>query len=175
MDEQFNDLQRLLRLKRYEAPPPDYFEDFLTEFHRRQRAELLRRPLWRLALDRLEGALPTFSPARYAYAGACAAAVAATVLASTHILTSGPAGGTMVAANTSAAAAVDETYHAPLSGRTVAANPPRINILTSRPSLRLSPELDFNRPRPAAVSYASSRPRYVLDTQPVSYEKPYSF
>ena len=173
MDDQFNDLQRLLRLKRHEAPPPDYFEDFLIEFHRRQRAELLRRPLWRLALDRLEGALPVFSPARYAYAGACAAAVAATVLASTHILTGGPAG-TVAAANAPTVPVEVESFHAPLPARAVAANP-RINILTSRPSLRLSPELDFNRPRPAAVSYASSRPRYVLDTQPVSYEKPYSF
>ena len=174
MDEQFNDLQRLLRLKRYEAPPPDYFEDFLIEFHRRQRAELLRRPLWRLALDRLEGALPVFSPTRHAYAGACAAAVAATVLASTHILTGGPAG-TVAASNAPTVPVEVESFHAPLSGRTVAVNPPRINILTSRPSLRLSPELDFNRPRPAAVSYASSRPRYVLDTQPVSYEQPYAF
>ena len=175
MDDQFNDLQRLLRLKRHEAPPPDYFEDFLIEFHRRQRAELLRRPLWRLALDRLEGALPAFSPSRYAYAGACAAAVAATALASTHILTGGPAAGTLVASNAPAVPAGGESFRAPLSARAVAVNPPRINILTSRPLLRLSPELDFNRPRPAAVSYAGSRPRYVLDTQPVSYEKPYSF
>ena len=35
-----------LRLKRYEQPPPGYFENFLHEFHRRQRDELLRQPLW---------------------------------------------------------------------------------------------------------------------------------
>jgi hypothetical protein len=36
MDE-FNDneIARLLRLKRYEQPPPGYFENFLHEFHRR--------------------------------------------------------------------------------------------------------------------------------------------
>src|SRR5437899_11713516 len=53
MDE-FNDseIARLLRLKRYEQPPPGYFENFLHEFHRRQRNELLRQPLWRICLER---------------------------------------------------------------------------------------------------------------------------
>ena len=53
MDE-FDDreIARLLRLKRYEQPPPGYFENFLHEFHRRQRDELLRQPLWRICLER---------------------------------------------------------------------------------------------------------------------------
>src|SRR5919198_3618912 len=53
MDE-FNDneIARLLRLKRYEQPPPGYFENFLHEFHRRQRDEMLRQPLWRICLER---------------------------------------------------------------------------------------------------------------------------
>ena len=75
MEDDFTDLQRLLRLKRHETPPPDFMEDFLFEFHQRQRAELLKRPLWRLALDRFEGALPTFQVQRYAYAGSFAAVV----------------------------------------------------------------------------------------------------
>src|SRR5206468_12608967 len=55
MDE-FNDngSGRLLRLKRYEQPPPGYFENFLHEFHRRQRDELLRQPLWRICLERAQ-------------------------------------------------------------------------------------------------------------------------
>jgi len=50
--EEFDDreIARLLRLKRYEQPPPGYFENFLHEFHRRQRDELLRQPLWRICL-----------------------------------------------------------------------------------------------------------------------------
>ena len=42
-------IAHLLRLKRYELPPPEYFENFLHEFHRRQRErdELLRQPRWR--------------------------------------------------------------------------------------------------------------------------------
>src|ERR1700752_1770333 len=52
--DQFDDkeLSALLRLKRYEQPPPEYFENFLHEFHRRQRDELLRQPLWRICLER---------------------------------------------------------------------------------------------------------------------------
>src|SRR6201982_481013 len=52
--DQFDDkeLSALLRLKRYEHPPPEYFENFLHEFHRRQRDELLRQPLWRICLER---------------------------------------------------------------------------------------------------------------------------
>ena len=46
-------IARLLRLKRYEQPPPDYFENFLQEFHRRQRDELLREPLWSTCVDRV--------------------------------------------------------------------------------------------------------------------------
>jgi cytochrome c553 len=47
MDSFGNDeIARLLRLKRYEQPPADYFENFLSEFRRRQRDELLRQPPW---------------------------------------------------------------------------------------------------------------------------------
>ena len=157
MDDEFQDLQRLLRLKRHEAPPPAYFEDFMVEFHRRQREELLRRPLWRLALDRFEAAMPTFSPVRYAYAGATAMAVVAASLVSTRILvapTAGPAG--------------------PVSGQSVAEAFPKINIYSAKPSLRLAPELNFDEPHRVATTSANNRTRYVLDApsiQPVVYEQ----
>ena len=50
-----NEIAKLLRLKRYEQPPPGYFENFLHEFHRRQRDEILRQPLWRICLERAHG------------------------------------------------------------------------------------------------------------------------
>jgi len=42
-----------LRLKCYEQPPPNYFENFLRQFRRRQRRdELLREPLWSICVER---------------------------------------------------------------------------------------------------------------------------
>ncbi len=36
-------VQKLIALKRYENPPPGFFDDFLEEFQQRQREELLRK------------------------------------------------------------------------------------------------------------------------------------
>jgi hypothetical protein len=49
-----DDIALLLRLKRYEQPPPAYFENFLSEFRRRQRDEL-RQPVWRICFERAHG------------------------------------------------------------------------------------------------------------------------
>jgi hypothetical protein len=69
------DVHRLLRLKRYEHPTPDYFERFLDQFHERQRAELLRQPTWSLLWERVVHAFPEFHVPRLAYAGVAAAAL----------------------------------------------------------------------------------------------------
>jgi len=50
---EFDKLQRLLQLKRYETPGEDFVEDFLTRFHQRQRAELLRQSARGLLWERL--------------------------------------------------------------------------------------------------------------------------
>src|SRR3954454_19605410 len=57
--EEFDDreLATSLRLKKYEQPPPRYFENFLHEFHRRQRDELLRQPVWSVMWQRLSNSL----------------------------------------------------------------------------------------------------------------------
>ena len=36
MDEKPDDISKLLRIKRFEQPPPEYFERFLQEFKDRQ-------------------------------------------------------------------------------------------------------------------------------------------
>ena len=72
-----NDISKLLRLKRYEQPPPEYFENFLAEFQVRQRAEVIHRPFFRIAWDRLCRFLaPPIMP-RLAMAGSFAVAVIA--------------------------------------------------------------------------------------------------
>ena len=50
-----DEIARLLRLKRYEQPPPDYFENSLSEFRRRQRDELLHQQPWRIWFERAQG------------------------------------------------------------------------------------------------------------------------
>jgi hypothetical protein len=49
-----DDIALLLRLKRDEQPPPSYYENFLSEFRRRQRDQLLRQPLLSICLDRVQ-------------------------------------------------------------------------------------------------------------------------
>jgi hypothetical protein len=80
MDPCGDEIGRLLRLKRYEQPPPDYFENFLHEFRRRQRDELLRQPIWRICFERAEVFALRFNIRPLASAGiavvvACAAVV----------------------------------------------------------------------------------------------------
>ena len=47
-------LQRLLRLKRHEQPPEGFAEEFLEEFQRRQRSELVRRSALSILGERLQ-------------------------------------------------------------------------------------------------------------------------
>ncbi len=52
-DERFTQVQKLIALKRYEQPEDAYFEEFLDEFHRRQRQELLQRSSRSLFFERV--------------------------------------------------------------------------------------------------------------------------
>lgn len=69
------DVHKLLRLKRYEHPTPDYFERFLDEFQQRQRSEILRQPAWAPLWERIVNAFPDFHVPRFAYASVAMAAV----------------------------------------------------------------------------------------------------
>jgi hypothetical protein len=73
-----NDISKLLRLKRDEQPPAEYFENFLAEFQLRQRAEVIHRPFFQIAWDRLCRFLALPSMPRLAMAGSFAVAVIAT-------------------------------------------------------------------------------------------------
>jgi len=98
MSEELSDIQKLIRLKRYEQPPEDYFEDFLLEFQRRQRTEMLRRPVWQIAWERANLWLDGFRVPAMAYAGILAAAVGITGFMMTSQNGAAPAGA--VAGNT---------------------------------------------------------------------------
>ena len=147
------EIARLLRLKRYEQPHPAYFENFLHEFHRRQRDELLRQPMWRIALQRAQDFMFRLNvPALSSGPVAVAAVLVAAALISLNVYqtpTSAPH-----------TVAIANTVPAPASW-----------------SLRKIQVGDFSSPVVRNVKdsshtrRASAVPtRYVLDSTPVSYE-----
>jgi len=69
-------ISKLLRLKRYEQPPAGYHEKFLRDFHRRQRAELLKPNPWQTFWDGISGIWPNFQVPKLAYATMAVMAVA---------------------------------------------------------------------------------------------------
>ena len=154
-------VQELLRLKRFEQPPPGYFDRTLEEFHRRQRAELLRRSAAQIWFDRLVSALWSFRMPTSAYGGAFGIFVVLLTLMGT---------GTWGTRS-------DEAGSASSFVRTLTQPAAR---------LALNKDLDWSdfgqRPVisnlnlvPAIQPSDSSLPRYVLDRHPVSYEASFNF
>jgi len=148
-------LSALLRIKRFEQPPPQYFDRLLENVHRRQRAELLQRPLWRIAVERVQTFFSEHSMGNVSYAGAMAAALVVGVGA---ILVATPGeigrkGGQAIAGS--------------------ASNQPRVSpAFTLQPTGQVLPvtfEPQRTQPRSGRIFLAKDR-RYVIDARPVSYE-----
>lgn len=76
---EFENIQRLLRLKRYETPGDDFVEDFVTQFRERQRSELLRQSARGLLWERVNTFFSDLVSPKWstAAATACVAVVAA--------------------------------------------------------------------------------------------------
>ncbi len=75
------DIQRLIRLKKYETPGDEYFETFLENFKDRQRGELLRQSARGLLVERVSMWFDEISGPRWLVpVGASAAAAAALAL-----------------------------------------------------------------------------------------------
>jgi ABC-type Fe3+-siderophore transport system permease subunit len=167
------DLSKLLRLKRYEQPSPAYFENFLQEFHHRQRQQREQRSGWQRMKERLSDFWLELSVPQLAYAGASLAvlAVAGTLTVkmvqnpgatAMSIAASSIGGSRSVAAPAVAATTVASTVSA------VAPEAP----FSLKPQIRLP---DAPMQHTAAANLGSTQPRYVLDTRPVSYEPPFRF
>ena len=69
---EFEDLEKLIRLKRYEKPPEDYYEQFFREFQSRQRSEMLRQSAHGLFFERISAYLWGLGNRRWLYAGGAA-------------------------------------------------------------------------------------------------------
>jgi len=157
-----NEIGKLLRLKRYEQPPPAYFENFLHEFHRRQRDELLRQPVWRICLQRAQDFMFRLNvPALASYPVAAAAVlVCAAVISLKVYQTPEPVNvATQERAPLTASATVDGGW----------------NLSTPVATRDFSSTLARNVSESAHTHRAAAPPRYVLDATPVSYEQSFRF
>jgi hypothetical protein len=155
-------ISTLLRLKRFEQPPAGYFDRMLAEIHRRQRAELLRRPLWKIAVERIQVFFGEHSMGHLSYAAAMAAVLVAGVLA-IGLMTPGEMQNRNQAVAKSSSAMVPSPAVAPGGNR----------MLVLGPTHRyFTPVGDAAPPSPASLI---SSPRYVIDARPVSYEPAPSF
>src|SRR2546430_7695414 len=159
--DQFDDseIAKLLRLKKYEQPPPGYFDNFLHEFHRRQRDEMLRQPLWRICLERAHDfmfQLNVRSPASYP-AAAAAVLICAAVISLKGSQQPRPANVAIQsrpALSTTASADGEWTLASPIATR----------VFTTQP-LRKSNKSAFTH---SPERFRGTPPRYVLDSVPVS-------
>lgn len=147
-------LTALLRLKRYEQPPAQYFDGLLRNVHRRQRAELLQLPLWKIALERMQTFFSEHSMGHLSYAGALAAVL---VVGVTTIGIMTPSG------SSERNAAPTLTAQAPT---------PQPERLLSLQTSKSQPVLESPSLSTAQTGYApvASQPRYVIDARPASYE-----
>lgn len=157
------EITKLLRLKRFEQPPPGYFDNFLHEFHRRQRNELLRQPLWRICLDRARDFVFQFnlstltsSPVAVTAVVVCAAVLSLKIYQTPQPATVALKDRPVLAAP---AANVDDQW--------TLASPVATRVFSTR-SLRSMTES-------AQTHRSGTPPRYVLDSVPVSYETTFKF
>ena len=147
-------LTALLRIKRFEQPPPQYFDRLLENIHRRQREELLHRPLWRIAVERVQTFFSEHSMGNVSYAGAMAAVL-------------------ICGAGAIAVMMPGEIEQRNVVAATTPRQPKAGTLLTlqSRPSaapvLPAAFESQFAQP---TRTLAAKDPRYVIDARPASYE-----
>jgi hypothetical protein len=152
-------LHALLRLKRYEQPPPRYFDDLLSHLHRCQREELLRRPAWRIAMDRVRAFIAPFR-IDWAHTASMAVLLVLGIAAIRVALPERPAGRPEFAEHRGAVA-----------GTTLAAATKTEPAFTLQPRSAAALASDASKQLPGFEPAESDGPtRFIIDTQPVSYE-----
>ena len=157
-------LQKLLRIKRFEQPPPGYFDRALIELHQRQREELLRRSATLIWWERFVSGLWNFRVPSYVYGAAFGVfVVVATIVGSG--LWAPYKDATGLSAN-----------------RAVLFGPEAEGVEANR--LALSGKLDWSKfhhtassPKvvPVIEPSQTALPRYVLDGRPLTYKASFSF
>lgn len=168
-------LSALLRLKRFEQPPPGYYEKLLQDIHRRQRAELIRRPLWAIAVERVQTFFSVYSPSQLSYAGATAAVVL-TGVTLMGVMSGGRGGVTspraMAQASKDTARPVDLRADFGSSSNLLSLQHGQGGGLTALPQIEQTPLANVRLLPANAVSRQNvvRSPRYVIDTRPASYE-----
>jgi hypothetical protein len=163
LDEQ--QVQQLLRLKRFEQPPPGYFEQALDDLHYRMRAESLNR-LTRNQPSRNQSSrfsrlqeffsnLNSFRVPQAAYAGAFAIFLVVATLMGTGVWSPRP----RFDAYSASTASIQSDNGGIVGGR--------IQLT----ALRSNQQEIFPTIKPSD----NVTPRYILGGQPVSYNTPSSF
>jgi hypothetical protein len=155
LDEQ--QVQALLRLKRFEQPPPGYFDRTLEEFHRRQRAELLKQSAFRIWYDRFVSGLWSFKVPPYIYGTAFGLfAVVATLIGTGAF---GPQSAEVTSSIVQAANPQKQTLFALVEQHGLQDHATPV-------MLKLAPTL-----QPSSIS----QPRYILDGRPLAQQTSFNF
>ena len=147
-------LSALLRIKRFEQPPPQYFDRLVENIHRRQREELLHRPLWRIAVERVQTFFSEHSMGDVSYAGAMAAAL-------------------VVGAGTIAVMMPGEIEkHSSIAVTTPAQQKPGtlLTLQSRQATLPALPAAFDSQLSPAGRAQFAKDRRYIIDARPASYE-----
>ena len=151
-----HELQKLLRIKRFEQPPPGYFDRALIGLHQRQREELLRRSATLIWWERFVSGLGNFRVPSYAY-------------------------GAMFGVFVVVVTIVGSGLWAPYKDARAVLSGPEV-VEANR--LALSGKLDWSKfhhttssPKvvPVIGPSQTALPRFVLDGRPLSYKASFSF
>ncbi len=147
---EFKNIQRLIRLKKFEQPGEEFHEEFLRNFHQRQRAEMLQRSSLKLLWERTATWWSHWLAPKW---GMIAAAVAVGSMSIWMLFPSATKSAAAVTTVSSAVPPIDETLFilkmdlsdfptAPMAGRGDAT----IEAMLLRKHLETRPALERNAP-----------------------------